>query len=206
MKLVAAFAFLAAIALPHGAARAERREWHLSVGAIGVNESIASGGSEGTQRGIGGQLRIARGIGHSFELGASVRIAGVTAIPIANAMIGVQPGTLYVNSYSGAVTVDARWIGGVDIGGLFERTHPVIGIAAGVAAVAHVEQDLLDDMNQRVLSLDDNYALHPLLGVDVGIEHRFGAATMLGVFGSYTRVGDDQSSVAVRCEAGVLWY
>lgn len=178
-----AFPGLVAVLLLGSPAHADRQEKRLSVAGGGAVLAVERAGATGDLLAPAGHLRLAWGLTNWLDMGASVGAAGFTTAELTNATVEGHRGTLYFDIYQGEISLDARAIAGVGVLPLFERLHPFAGVRAGVATALRRNEQLLDDAGLRIAGTDNSFDAAILLGVEAGLEYRFGRGFLVGLEG-----------------------
>src|SRR5687768_4065929 len=127
---LAAFPSLVVLA---GIAHADAEEWRAGVAGSGGMTTTSAGGVEASGIGAGGRARVGYGRFDPIEPAVFAGYARTQAIEFQDAMADGQHGHLFADLDAITLGVELRWILGVELSRLFDRTRPFIGVRAGVS-------------------------------------------------------------------------
>lgn len=194
-------------------ARARDREWRFSATAGGSYQTVAGAEASSSALLAGGGLRYAHGLSHIIEIGGEAAVAYGNDLELPGAMIGVQPGTLLTDAYAVTLAADVRLIAGIDFSLAFRRTHPLLGLRAGVTGRVLRDPILVDPVTGGSIcpsmtcpAPDNSLDLFPFIGLDIGVERRFGRAFLVGLVAGFTYGGADYTAGQLALEISWAWY
>src|SRR5205085_1752270 len=156
----------------------------------------------------GGGVRVAYGLTHNLEAGGRLRAAYGSGLRLDDAVYDAAPATLWFDALELEAVADLRFIVGIQQSAFFERTHPLVGVHAGLLGTRLTHQVLLDPDPKSGGTLAqpaDDLLLRPVVGLDLGVEHRFGRAFVVGLIASSDYNLDGLNTRAVL-EVSWHWY
>lgn len=192
--------------------RADARdaEWRWSVGALGV---AASNGDGAASPSLGGTLRWGYGLSNNLELAGELRVsshlgtADIGQAELPNPMTGLEtPGTLRASAITSEIAVAARYQFSVKHSLWFARTAPFAGVRLGLGARYLRGSYLADVGGARVFSVDDAVDVVPVVGGELGVQHRLSSTLALALVGGFTFGGSDYVGAQASLELGWFWY
>jgi hypothetical protein len=176
------------LALTQRSARADDREWRLSL-APELGAVFASGAEVGFEP--GGRLRIGRGITDYLELAFVSGFTWTTKLNFPNAQVQdgnlTQSGNLVGDFIAVEVGAGLRLIGDLPVARrFFARNHPFLDLRGGLLVKILKSPQLLDPGTGNIV-LDRPTETSPtgFVAVGLGLEHRFVASWLLGVVAEY---------------------
>lgn len=184
---------------------ADTREWRwsaaLSSGLVAVEEQ----GHEDTTLGIGGRARAAYGLSNAFDLGVSLDAERSLLFEHDGVSRGDDEGTLYQRRDAMELAFDARLLGGRWLAAALYRWHPILGARVGLSTARTHDRELFSD-GVRILTLENDWTLRPVVAGEVGVEFRTRNSWTLGVLGSITRVDATTRVIGLTVEVSLLQY
>ena len=196
-----------ACALSVGEARADEREWRLSISgvvsdAMAKSDSIAGGGIN-----PGTRLRFGFGARNWLELGGTAGFTWAPAVVFPNRVIQGQSGNLHTDIVAVEMGGSVRLVGDLPFGrGFFARNRPYLDLRTGLLLEILRSPKLLDQQNDIVLDLSESVTPRAFLGVVVGLEHRFAGSWIGGISFDYVFAGRDFQTLGANLEFSYLTY
>jgi len=197
--------FLVLVPLLPAAVRADREEWRLSVGGSATSASMEDSAGHSTAFLAGGVASLSFGLTNAIELGVAAAVHYAPAVPFAGAVVDGDEGTLVTSLLTNVVALEARWLGGVELSRVLWRTHPIVGVRLGVLGIWSSGRVVLDQERRLVDRYDDTFTVTPVLGAEVGVQHRLGTRFVLGGVAT-VEAGPGYRALGVRLEASWHFY
>ena len=185
--------------------RADRGEWRIGVAASGISARFEDSGSEAAALVPGGLVRVTFGLTNALDLGARLDVHYAPTVELRDANVAGDKGRLFASVLTPTVALEARFVAGVDVSRLFWRTHPVLAARLGILGIRYAGRILLDDMNRLVEGYAATIDVTPLVGLDVGVEHRFGRRLIGGV-ATTAELARGYRAIGLHLELSWLWY
>lgn len=192
-------------------ARADRDERRLRCAAAAGLAHLAAFTSDATAPVAGLTVSGAHGWTNRLDVGALTSLHAGPAVALRKAALAGQPGKLIVDLLALEVAVELRGRLGVRDARAFARTHPFVAVRVGVLARWLVRPLLVDDATGLAVFAGGDapagdLTVRPLVGLTLGVEHRFGRAFFLGATVTTTWAGAAYAAVGVGIEVGWGWY
>jgi hypothetical protein len=179
------------LALVQGQARADDREWRLSLAPQLGAVFATSADVGGTGFEPGGRLRIGRGVTDYLELAFISGFTWTSKLNFQNAQVQsgnlTQSGNLVGDFIAVEVGAGMRLIGDLPVARrFFARNHPFLDVRGGLLVKILKSPQLLDPGTGNIV-LDRPTQTTPtgFVAVGLGLEHRFVASWLLGIVAEY---------------------
>jgi hypothetical protein len=205
MRHLARLAAFPGLVVLAGVAHADAEEWRLGVAGSGVMTTTSAGGVEASGIGVGGRVRVGYGLADPIEAAVFAGYARTQAIEFQDAMADGQHGRLFADHDAITLGVELRWILGVELSRLFDRTRPYLAIRGGLNGKRMSGQILYNDRNETLLEPENEVSIVPFLGGSAGVDHRFGDHLFVGLAFDVA-YGKDCQFLGGSVELAWSWY